>query len=277
VQEVSIIPRGGAAGYTLTRPETDNNHVLKSYLDSELIMCMGGRAAESIIFGDISTGAVGDIKQATDIATKMVTEWGMSSLGPINYRSGDEMFLGRDYLTKSSVSEEMSSKIDAEVSKKLNACLDEAVSVLKKNRSIMDEMVKLLFERETIYADEIDMLMAGKTCADVLKVIKEKEVKAEAQRKADLKKENEEKEKAIELEKREKEKENRKRAEEALEFLNKNGIITASLDDGPIIEANAEETKTTKTENDSKENNAQTSKKKTTAKNVNKEKDSETK
>jgi len=236
ISEVSIIPRGGAAGYTLSRPETDNSHVLKSYLESELVMMMGGRAAELIVFGDVSTGAVGDIKQATNVATQMVTEWGMSSLGPINYKSGEEMFLGKDYLTKSSVSEEMSSKIDAEVSQMLNDALEKATTLLKKNRKIMDEMVSLLFERETIYTEEIDKLLKGVTAEEILKDIKKKEEDAKKASAEQAQKEIDEAQKQKEFQKQQEDEENRRKAQQALDFLNENGIVNARIveEDKPI-------------------------------------------
>ncbi len=276
VQEVSIIPRGIAAGYTLQRPENDNNHVLKSHLENEIVMCMGGRAAETIIFGDVSTGAVGDIKQATKIATQMITEWGMSDLGPISYKSDEEMFLGKDYLAKSSVSEAMSSKIDAEVSKKLNAALEQAISILKKNRLILDEMVKLLFERETIYSDEINMLMEGKSADEVLKFIKKKDAENEKKRQEAKLKEEAEEEKVKRYKQAEIDKQNKQRAQEALDFLNKNGIINAKLEE--VVDAENEqpkvETKNNKAEKVDADKRLQKTK---TSKNVDKENDGESK
>lgn len=280
VQEVSIIPRGSAAGYTLQRPKTDDDHIFKTYLENDLVMCMGGRAAETIIFGDYSAGASGDIKQATNIATKMVTEWGMSPLGPINYKNGDEMFLGRDYLTKSSVSEEMSAKIDAEVSKLINGSLEKAITLLKKNRVIMEEMVKLLYERETIYAEEIDMLMAGKTAEEVLEVVKKKDAEDEERRKKALEKEladkKREEEKAKQFRQAETDKENRKKAEEALDFLNKNGIINAKLEE---VETKPEEKEQAKPAKEPAKKETTSTKKTTTKKqpNNNKENDGGTK
>lgn len=116
VHEVSIIPRGMAAGYTITLPENDDNHMTKGKLLDDIAMMLGGRAAEEIVIHDISTGASNDIQRATQLARKMVTEWGMSdSIGNMYLGSSEEVFLGRDYQTHLNYSEEVAAKIDEEV------------------------------------------------------------------------------------------------------------------------------------------------------------------
>lgn len=168
VHEISIIPRGQAAGYTMTRPENDNDHVTIKKLKDNLAMSMGGRAAEELIIQDITTGAVGDIKHATDLARKMVMEWGMSAkLGPVYYGSNQEIFMGRDYQSTHTYSEAMAAKIDAEVSVFVEAAHKSAIDLLGTHLEVMDRMVRLLIERETIYSEEVDMLMAGKSYEDV--------------------------------------------------------------------------------------------------------------
>ena len=113
VQEVSIIPRGMAAGYTMSRPDSDDNHMTYGKLNDEIAMIMGGRIAEEVFMDDISTGASNDIQKATDIAKRMVTEWGMSSkFGFMNLGQKEEIFVGRDYQTKNSYSEKTASEID---------------------------------------------------------------------------------------------------------------------------------------------------------------------
>ena len=174
VHEVSIIPRGQAAGYTMTRPDTDDNHMTIGKLKANLAMSMGGRAAEELVIEDITTGAVGDIKHATDIARKMVTEWGMSSLGPIYYGSNQEVFLGRDYQSTHTYSENIAAKIDTEVSKLVEGAHKEAVKLLTEHREIMDCMVRLLIERETIYTEEVDMIMDGKPYEEVRDALDER-------------------------------------------------------------------------------------------------------
>ncbi|MBD5092086.1 MAG: ATP-dependent zinc metalloprotease FtsH [Clostridiales bacterium] len=159
VHEVSIIPRGMAAGYTITLPENDDNHMTKGKLLDNIAMLLAGRAAEEIVIKDISTGASNDIQRASKLARKMVTEWGMSdTLGNMYLGASEEVFLGRDYQTQLNYSDEVAAKIDEEVKRILDAQYKVALDILKENRSIMDAMVKALYEKETIYEDEIDAL-----------------------------------------------------------------------------------------------------------------------
>jgi cell division protease FtsH len=167
VHEVSIIPRGQAAGYTMTRPDSDDDHMTIGKLKANLAMSMGGRAAEELVIEDITTGAVGDIKHATDIARKMVMEWGMSELGPVYYGSNQEVFLGRDYQSTHTYSESVATQIDAAVTKLVETAHKEAVKKLTEHRAVMDCMVRLLIERETIYSEEVDMIMEGKPFEEV--------------------------------------------------------------------------------------------------------------
>ncbi len=168
VHEISIIPRGQAAGYTMTRPDNDDDHITINKLKGNLAMSMGGRAAEEIVIEDISAGAVGDIKHSTAIARKMVMEWGMSeSLGPVYYGSNQEVFLGRDYQSTHSYSEEVAGKIDAEVAKLVEDAHQRALSILRKYRENMDVMVRVLLECETIYTEEVDMIMNGASAEEV--------------------------------------------------------------------------------------------------------------
>ena len=173
VHEISIIPRGQAAGYTMTRPDNDDDHITIGKLKANLAMSMGGRAAEEIVIEDVSAGAVGDIKQATGIARKMVTEWGMSdSLGPVYYGSSQEVFLGRDYQTTHSYSEEVAAKIDKEVAKLVDAAHEQALDILKTHREVMDVIVRVLLECETIYTEEVDMIMNGASADEVKEELK---------------------------------------------------------------------------------------------------------
>lgn len=168
VHEISIIPRGQAAGYTMTRPDNDDDHITINKLKGNLAMTMGGRAAEEIVIEDISAGAVGDIKQATNIARKMVMEWGMSKeLGPVYYGSNQEVFLGRDYQSTHTYSEEIAAKIDKEVSDLLEEAHSKALQLLGDHRSVMDVMVRVLLECETIYSEEVEMIMKGASADEV--------------------------------------------------------------------------------------------------------------
>ena len=173
VHEISIIPRGQAAGYTMTRPDNDDDHITIGKLKANLARSMGGRAAEEIVIEDVSAGAVGDIKQATGIARKMVTEWGMSeSLGPVYYGSSQEVFLGRDYQSTHSYSEEVAAKIDKEVAALVDTAHEQALDILKKHREVMDVMVRVLLDCETIYTEEVDMIMNGASADEVKEELK---------------------------------------------------------------------------------------------------------
>ena len=180
VQEVSIIPRGMAAGYTLSRPKNDNSHVTKNKLNDQIAMMLGGRASEEIVIQDISTGASNDIKRASEIARKMVCEWGMSERLPNLFYGGDqEVFIGRDYQTQVNYSDKVASIIDEEIKQIIENNYKRAYECLMSHREVLDNMVKLLFERETIYSDEVDMLMDGVSLEEINKYIDEKNAKQE--------------------------------------------------------------------------------------------------
>ena len=169
VHEVSIIPRGMAAGYTITLPETDDSHITKNKLLDTIAMMLGGRAAEQIVIQDISTGASNDIQRASNLARKMVTEWGMSdTIGNMYLGASEEVFLGRDYQTQLNYSDDVAAKIDVETKKILDAQYKVALDTITANRDVLDKMVRILFEKETIYEDEVDMLFEGKSVEDIL-------------------------------------------------------------------------------------------------------------
>jgi len=175
IQEVSIIPRGRAGGYVLMTRENDDTPYTINKLRDNLAMTMAGRAAEEIVIQDISAGAVGDFQNATNIARKMVMEWGMSeTLGNVFYGSSGEVFLGRDYGSQSNYSEETSAAIDREVSKIIDTSYKKALEILKKHRKEMDVMVRLLIECETIYAEEVEMIMNGKTGDEIKEALAER-------------------------------------------------------------------------------------------------------
>lgn len=175
VQEVSIIPRGMAAGYTLSRPKNDNSHLTKNKLLDEVAMLLGGRASEELVIQDISTGASSDIKRASEIARKMVCEWGMSEALPNLFFGGDqEVFVGRDYQTQNSYSDNVASIIDKEIQIIIESNYNRALECLRENLDVLDKMVKLLYQRETIYGDEVDMLMEGKSIEEVNEFIESK-------------------------------------------------------------------------------------------------------
>lgn len=175
VHEVSIIPRGMAGGYTSTRPADDENHYTFSKLNSRICMTMGGRMAEELVFGDITAGASSDIQRATEIAKKMVTEWGMSEkLGFQNFGKGEEVFIGRDYQVHNTYSEKTASIIDEEVKKILDKNYKKAKEILTEKRAILDNMANLLIEKETIYEDEVNAILEGKDYKEVARQLTEK-------------------------------------------------------------------------------------------------------
>ena len=169
VHEVSIIPRGQAAGYTMTRPDTDDNHLTKAKLLDDIVMTLGGRVAEELIIKDISAGASGDIQAVSKRARLMVTEWGMSEkVGPISYGSDKEIFIGRDMASHVTYSEETAAIIDEEVRSIIESGLQKARKILGENKKLLDNMARLLIERETIFTEEVDMLMEGKDVEEIM-------------------------------------------------------------------------------------------------------------
>ncbi len=161
VYTVSIIPTGqGAAGYTMPLPEKDEMHLTKGKMLQDITVCLGGRIAESIAFNDVTTGAVQDIRQATDAARNMVTKYGFSDrLGMINYdTSDDEVFIGRDIAHTKNFSESTSEVIDEEVKSIIDRCHEKATNILEANRKILDRLAELLIEKERITREEFEEL-----------------------------------------------------------------------------------------------------------------------
>ena len=161
VYTVSIIPTGqGAAGYTMPLPERDEMHMTKGKMLQDITVCLGGRIAEGIIFDDVTTGAVQDIKQATEAARDMVTKYGFSEkLGMINYdTSDDEVFIGRDIGHTKSYSESTSKVIDDEVKSIIDRCHEQATKILLDHRDVLDRLAALLIEKERITREEFEAL-----------------------------------------------------------------------------------------------------------------------
>ena len=178
VHEVSIIPRGQAAGYTMTRPDTDDNHLTKAKLLDDIVMTLGGRVAEELVIQDISAGASGDIQAVTKRARLMVTEWGMSDkVGPISYGSDKEVFIGRDMASHVTYSEQTAAIIDEEIRQIIDTALNKAREILSQNKKLLDNMARLLVERETIFTEEVDMLMDGKSVEEIMEFMDENEQK----------------------------------------------------------------------------------------------------
>lgn len=158
VHQISIVPRGMAGGYTMHLPEKDRAYMSKSKLEEEIVGLLGGRVAEKLIIGDISTGAQNDIERATTIAKKMIMDYGMSEvLGPIAFGSGhDEVFLGRDLGKSKDFSEEIASKIDQEVKGIIDTAYNKAQSLLMENINKLHAVAKELLEKEKLEAEEFE-------------------------------------------------------------------------------------------------------------------------
>lgn len=166
VHKITIVPRGRALGYVMNLPEEDRVSITRNELVDRIAVALAGRATEALIFADVTTGAQNDFQQATDIARRMVTRWGMSDvLGRVALSSGSESFLG-DYEMGRQYSEETARLIDEEVKKIIDDQYDRITSLLEAHRVDLDKVVAVLLERETLHADEFDALMRGEVLED---------------------------------------------------------------------------------------------------------------
>ena len=171
VHTISIIPTGiGAAGYTMPLPETDRMHMTKSRMMQEIMVALGGRIAEEIIFQDVTTGASQDIKQATKIARAMVTEYGMSEkVGMINYGDDStEVFIGRDLAHARSYGQEVASQIDSEVKRIIDECYAKAKEIILAHEDVLHSCTELLMEKEKISGKEFEELFGSEQRSTVV-------------------------------------------------------------------------------------------------------------
>ena len=184
VQKVTIIPRGDAGGYTLMTPDQELFNYTRQGLIDMICGLLGGRTAEEIMCNDISTGAHNDLKRATRIARAMVAEYGMSSLGPIQYEdSSHNVFLGRDYMTEKNFSDQVALEIDREVRSIIDECHKKAKEILSENKELLVNIANHLKEIETLTKEDIyELYQTGK-----LEWWEKKKAKAEAKRIADEK------------------------------------------------------------------------------------------
>jgi cell division protease FtsH len=162
IHKVTIIPRGRAGGYTLALPVEDKSYAKRSELVDQLAYALGGRTAEEQVFGDPSTGASNDIEKATDLARKMVMEYGMSDrLGPLRYgRPESQVFLGRDYTRGQEMSDDVASAIDDEIRMLINQAHEEARSIITTHRAALDRIATVLLEKETVDAEEVTAIFS---------------------------------------------------------------------------------------------------------------------
>jgi cell division protease FtsH len=163
VQKVTLIPRGQAQGLTWFTPNEEQGLISRSQLMARITGALGGRAAEHVIFGDaeVTTGAGNDLQQVTNMARQMVTRFGMSDLGPLSLESQQgEVFLGRDWMSRSEYSDEIAARIDAQVRTIVEHCYDDARRIIRDNRAVIDRLVDLLIEKETIDGEEFRQIVA---------------------------------------------------------------------------------------------------------------------
>lgn len=160
VQKITIVPRGIAGGYNLMLPKEETILETKTELIERICGLLGGRIAEDLVFGEVTTGAQNDIERATKIARAMVTEFGMSTLGPIQYEEQEgSVFLGRDYNKSRNFSSQVAYEIDEEMRKIIDECYQKATSVIKENRKLLNLIAESLIEHETITKEQIDYLV----------------------------------------------------------------------------------------------------------------------
>ena len=210
VHQITIIPTGRALGYTFNPPVDDRYSVYKNQLKEEITMLLGGRAAEEIIYKDVSGGASNDIQRATDIARQMVTKLGMSEvIGTIHLggsHSSDEVFLGRDFSATQNYSDKTAAIIDEEIKKIVDEAYKKAIDMLNENREKLDYIVEYLMRNETMSGEEFEMAMNGAS-------IEEIEASTESKRQKS-KEENASRQKELDAEKAREEERLRKEAEE---------------------------------------------------------------
>jgi cell division protease FtsH len=169
VHQITIIPRGRAGGFTMILPKEDKYYTTKTKMMENIVHLLGGRAAEKLTLNDISTGASNDIARATEIARDMVTKYGFSDrIGPVNYSSADEVFLGKDFSTRKNYSEEMASEIDDEVRTLIEGAYAAAENILKERSKELHVIANALLEVETLDGEQFEDLFTGKLTPESL-------------------------------------------------------------------------------------------------------------
>jgi cell division protease FtsH len=177
VHKVTIIPRGMALGVTMQLPIDDKHNYTKEYLDTNIAILMGGRLAEEIFLNQMSTGAGNDIERATELARKMVCEWGMSTLGPLTFvKKEEQIFLGREIAQHRDYSEDTAIKIDQEVRKLVDNGYNTAKGLLSENKDVLTRVANALLDREVLDATEIKMIIEGKELPPTKPVPKDNDV-----------------------------------------------------------------------------------------------------
>jgi cell division protease FtsH len=159
VERISIIPAGAAGGYTAHKPHEDTYYATQSQLISQIMISLGGRAAEELVFGEISTGAANDLQSCNSIARDMIIKYGMSKrIGNLVFGTDDEVFLGKDYGHVKNYSEKLAGIIDEEIKQIIDDAYEKVVGILKEKMDLMDAVVEMLFEKEKIEGDEFEAI-----------------------------------------------------------------------------------------------------------------------
>ncbi|MDM8535004.1 ATP-dependent zinc metalloprotease FtsH, partial [Clostridiaceae bacterium HSG29] len=199
VHQVTIIPRGRAGGFTLQLPREDRSYQTKKSLETELVILLGGRVAEKIILGDVSTGASNDLSRVTKIARSMVVEYAMSdNLSSMSYSTGQEVFLGNDMTSKREYSEQVAADIDREIRGIVDNAFDSAYNLLESNQDKLHAIAKALLEYETLTGEEFDVLL-NEGYDKLKEKIDSEKAKKDSERQENIKEAEEEKKKQEEL------------------------------------------------------------------------------
>ncbi len=197
VHQVTIIPRGMAGGMTMFLPKEDRTFDSKKHMESSLVHLLGGRVAEALVLDDISTGASNDIERATDIARNMVTRYGMSEkLGTVNYSHPDEVFIGKDFASKQTYSDETAALIDCEIKRLIDEAYAKAEKLLKENMDKLELIAETLLDIETLDAEQFEQLYTGEKSREEIieearRTIKEREERIAKQKAREAKEEAE--------------------------------------------------------------------------------------
>jgi len=229
VHQITIIPRGRAGGFTMILPKEDKYYGTKEEMREQIIHLLGGRAAEKLTLDDISTGASNDIQRATDIAREMVTKYGFSEkLGPVNYSSSDEVFLGKDFTSKQAYSEETANEIDEEVKAIVEEAYDAAITILEEHREQLIAVAEGLLEIETLDGEQFRSLFDGEKTPKELgeefaAAKKEQKAKDKEEAKAAVKKRRQEQREAEQRAKEEAMKREQEKLDELTEMIEKQG------------------------------------------------------
>ena len=167
VSMVTIVPRGSSGGHTQFLPSEESDFISREQILSRITVAMGGRAAETLIIEDVTTGASADLQSATELARRMVAQFGMDDvIGPVYHGGNTEVFLGRDFAQSRDCSEKVAAQIDEEIRKVASACQERAINILKANMDKLHRMAGVLLERETITKPELDAIMKGEALPD---------------------------------------------------------------------------------------------------------------